>query len=68
MGWILHAVWDIAVPHSVTLLPHWWTVWCLGFDVTVGLYLWFGHKEIEPSMRRTVMRLQQARAHMTNDS
>jgi len=40
LAWIAHGAWDylLHVP-APAYVPSWYPVWCLGFDVVVGLYV-----------------------------
>lgn len=41
-GWALHVAWDLAIPahHAGQLVPAWYPVLCVGFDLALAAYLW----------------------------
>lgn len=41
MGWALHVAWDLVIPahHSGVVVPDWYPVLCVGFDLALAAYL-----------------------------
>ena len=55
IGWILHGIWDVAVPTilDVSYVPWFLEPTCLGFDFVVGTYLLLRARDVFP-VRLTV--------------
>lgn len=46
-GWALHVGWDLVFPahHSGNLVPTWYPVLCVGFDLAIAAYILRGRSE-----------------------